>query len=114
MSNSRTSKNCIHYLHKPEWGKLKNSDRFTGKCTLYPPEWVKRDLSEVSNREKELGRSSFLSLFRYTSETDYCGQHITKFGKCVERWYPVIYVSVGSILTTIGAYITHILLNRQQ
>ena len=112
MCKRKTCKTCVHYLHK--WKKSESSDRFTGNCTLYPPEWVKRDPSEVSDTEKKLGRSSVSSLFRFTNETDYCGQHMTKIGKALKDWYPLICVVVGAVLgatlTTIGLYIVqHIL-----
>ena len=109
MFKSRTCKTCVHYLSKPEWKAEEKPNDFTGYCTLYPPEFVKRDPAEISNREKALNHTSISSLFRLTRETAYCGQHITRLGKVIERFYPVIYVVVGSVCTTIGAYIIHIL-----
>lgn len=44
-----------------------------------------------------------------TNKDYYCGKHTTRFGKFIERLYPVIYVAIGSLLTTIGAYMIHFL-----
>ena len=136
MSKRRTCKTCIHYRDIPKWESEKKSNDFTGHCTLYPPEFVKRDKKEEkktsdttvlldtavttmpiaaavkkSSDTKEALKddTDILSLFRFTRKTDYCGQHTTQFREIIERFYPVIYVAVGSICTTIGAYILHIL-----
>ena len=98
MSKKKICKNCIHYREVSDW-ETTATDKFTGRCTLDPPKLVNSKTSETD----------LVSIFAMTNEKDYCGKHTTKVGKAIERWYPVIYVAVGSILTTFGAYIIHIL-----
>ena len=119
----RTCKTCIHYRDIPQWKSEKNPNDFTGHCTLYPPALIEGDQkgeekpsitsgmldSAVIKYTKEPSERKIFSLFRFTRKTDYCGQHTTRFREIIERFYPVIYVVVGSVCTTIGAYILHIL-----
>lgn len=98
MSKKKTCKSCIHYREESKW-KADATDKFTGHCTFNPPQFI--------NTDQETSNTNVVSTFAMTNEYNYCGKHTTKVGKVIERWYPVIYVAVGSILTTCGAYIIH-------
>ena len=104
MFKKKSCKNCIHYWEQPKWKT--DADKFTGRCTVNPPQFA--------NTDSKVSETNLVSVFAMTNEDYYCGKHTTKIGKVIERWYPVIYVAIGSILTTFGAYIIHILTTKTE
>ena len=97
--SKKICKNCIYYLENSEWKA--DASSFTGECTFNPPQFISVD--------KKTSPTGVASKFAMTNEVYSCSKHTTKVGKMIERWYPVIYVAAGSLFTTCGAYIIHIL-----